>query len=295
MVRLITVDVLLALLLGAAAGGGLLLLVVAIRGTPVKRPKEPGRAPRGGAAGQDRLLKLGVALLVALVTLIATKWVVAAVGALVMMYFFGPSLRPSTTTGDMARIEALASWCESLRDTIAGAVGLEQAIPSSLTAAGPAIHAPLSSLVDRLRTRQPLPEALGRFADELDDPSADLVVAALILNSRLRGPGLRDLLGSLSVSAREELDMRRRVEAARRSTKRSVRIVVGVSLGVSLLITVFNHDYVKEYDTAFGQGVLAVIAVIFAAGFLWLRRLATFKSTGRFLLGDQQAAQAVGG
>ena len=67
-------------------------------------------------------------------------------------------------------------------------------------------------LVDRLHTRMPMPDALRLFADDLDDPSADLIIAALIINSRLRGPGLRDVLGALSRSVREELDMRRKVE-----------------------------------------------------------------------------------
>jgi len=285
-----TRDAFLALLVGAVVGGGLLLLVVAVRGTTVKPPKERGSS-LSAMASNDNLVKLGLALAVGMLTLIATRWVVAAVAGALMMYFFGPSLRPRSGVGDLARIEALASWCESLRDTIAGAVGLEQAIPSSLTAAGPAIQGPLGLLVDRLRTRQPLPDALARFADDLDDPSADLVIAALILNARLRGPGLRDLLGALSTSAREELDMRRRVEAARRSTKRSVRIVVAVSLFTSLAITVLNRDFVREYDTAFGQVVLAVVMLIYAAGFLWLRRLATFSSTGRFLLGTKPAEQ----
>ena len=47
----------------------------------------------------------------------------------------------------------------------------------------------LSRLVDRLHTREPMPEALRKFADELNDAGADLIIAALIINSRLRGPG----------------------------------------------------------------------------------------------------------
>jgi Flp pilus assembly protein TadB len=128
----------------------------------------------------------------------------------------------------VARIDALAAWTESLRDTIAGAVGLEQAIPATAHAAAPMIRDELQSLSDRLRVRVPLPEALQRFADELDDSGADLIIAALILNARLRGPGLRDVLSSLAESARAELDMRQRVNAGRRSTERSVQIVVGV-------------------------------------------------------------------
>jgi Flp pilus assembly protein TadB len=282
-VRVIGSDLLLGLFAGAAFGGGLVLLAIALRGTPVKTGR-PATSPGARLTGDERLLKLGLAAVLSLATLVATRWLVAAVGVAVMVYFFGPSLRRRTTTGDIDRIEALASWCESLRDTIAGAVGLEQAIPASLTAAGPAISRPLGLLVDRLRTRQPLPMALHRFADDLDDPSADLVIAALILNSRLRGPGLRDLLGALSTSARAELDMRRRVEAARRSTRRSVRIVVAVSLGVSLGMTVLNHGFVSTYDSPFGQLMLGGVIALYAAGFLWLRRLASFATTGRFLL-----------
>ncbi|PZS31977.1 MAG: type II secretion system protein [Pseudonocardiales bacterium] len=286
---MIGLDLLSGLLTGAMFGGGVILLVAAIRGTPVKVKAGKGSA---GPTGNERLMKLGLAVVTALFTLIATKWLVACIGAGVLVYFFGPSLARSTTGGEIDRVEALASWCESLRDTIAGAVGLEQAIPASLTAAGPAISRPLGLLVDRLRTRQPLPGALHRFADDLNDPSADLVIAALILNSRLRGPGLRDLLGALSKSARAELDMRRRVDAARRSTRRSVRIVVAVSLAVSLGMTVFNHDFVSVYDTVFGQGVLAIVIVIYASGFLWLCRLAKFTVTGRFLMTAGEADQA---
>ena len=150
----------------------------------------------------------------------------------------------------MARLEGLAIWTESLRDTIAGAVGLEQAIPASLRVAAPSLAEPLTALVDRLHTRVPLPDALRVFADDLDDPGADLIVAALIINSRLRGPGLRDLLGALSASVREELDMRRKVGADRRSTRRSVQIVVLVSVGLALVLALFDHGFLAPYDGA---------------------------------------------
>src|SRR5918995_623603 len=71
---------------------------------------------------------------------------------------------------EVLRLEALASWTESLRDTIAGAVGLEQAIPASYNAAAPILKPPLALLIDRLHTREPLPDALIRFGDDLDDP-----------------------------------------------------------------------------------------------------------------------------
>jgi Flp pilus assembly protein TadB len=139
--------------------------------------------------------------------------------------------------------------------------------------------------VNRLHTRVPMHEALQRFADDLDDPTADLIIAALIINSRLRGPGLRDLLGALSGSVREELDMRRKVNSERRSTRRSAQIVVAVSVGLAAGLAVFNKGYVQGYNSLAGQAVLVVVVGLYVAGFIWMRKLATFQSAERLLAG----------
>jgi Flp pilus assembly protein TadB len=178
----------------------------------------------------------------------------------------------------------MASWTESLRDTIAGAVGLEQAIPATAVNAGAAIRPSLNLLVDRLRIREPLPDALMAFAEDVDDPSADVICAALVLNARLRGPGLRDVLTALAISAREELDMRRRIEASRKSIRRSVRIVLVIVLGVIGLLAVLNRHYVQPYSTVVGQFVLLVVVALLAAGLLWLRALASPRRSQRFLV-----------
>ena len=60
----------------------------------------------------------------------------------------------------MARLEALATWTESLRDTIAGAVGLEQAIPC-LAARGRAVAARTAGPAGRPAAH---PDADGRGA-----------------------------------------------------------------------------------------------------------------------------------
>src|SRR4051794_180559 len=275
-------------------GGGVFLFIVAVRGVR----SHPGR-PAGRS--RDQLVRtLGrrtvLAVIAGVAALILTQWPVAGIGAALLVLSWNTiGGGAAEERRSMARLEALAAWTESLRDTIAGAVGLEQAIPSSLRAVAPVLQPHVRALVDRLHTRVPLADALRRFGDDLDDASADLVVAALILNARLRGPGLRDMLGALSTSARAELDMRRRVEANRRTTRRSVQIVVGVSVGTALLLAVFNRSYVKMYDSFVGQLVLAVVVGLFACGFVWLRRLARYDLPERFLSSGEERPGIPGG
>ena len=272
---------LLAVLAGAACGAGVLLLAVAIRGRPA-RPG-PGTAPARRRLRELAGLRGAAALAAGAVALAVSHWVVAGIGVGLLAYSWRSISGARSERAAVARLEGLATWTESLRDTIAGAVGLEQAIPASLRVAAPVIEEPLTRLVERLHIRVPMPDALLRFAGDLDDPGADLIIAALVINARLRGPGLRDLLGSLSASVREELDMRRKVTAERRSIRRSVQIVVGVSVGMALALALLDHAYLAPYDGASGQVVLAVVAGIYALGILWLRRLARFEVPQRLL------------
>jgi Flp pilus assembly protein TadB len=258
------------------------LLIVAIRGLP----------PGARDSGADRLIRAvrdafsvrgSIALIVGILVLLITRWVVAAIGMALLAYSWRSLSGAASERRAMTRLEGLATWTESLRDTIAGAVGLEQAIPASIRVADASIREPLMRLVDRLHTRMPMHLALRRFAEDLDDSSADMIIAALIINSRLRGPGLRDLLGALAVSVREEMDMRRKVNASRRSTRRSVQIVIAVSVLMALFLAALDRSFLQPYDSVFGQFVLAIIVAIYGLGIWWLRRLATFDMPQRLL------------
>jgi Flp pilus assembly protein TadB len=285
---------LLAVLVGAVVGGGVFLLVIALRGLPRRPPG--GRSQRLERQLRELVGTRGAAAVIAgIAVLIATRWVVAGIGTALLVLGWRSLGGAASERKAVARLEGLATWTESLRDTIAGAVGLEQAIPASLRVAAPSLLEPLERLVGRLHTRVPMPEALRMFADDLNDPGADLIIAALIINARLRGPGLRDLLGALSASVREELDMRRKVNAERRSTRRSAQIVVGVSVGLALGLGVFNHGYVQVYDSAAGQLVLIVIVALYAAGFIWTRKLAQFDMPERLLSGPAADSAAGSG
>ena len=285
-----------AFLSGALIGGGIFLLIGFFIGVDLL----PTPAAGASASLREHLKGLSGRLIISLgtgvVLLIVTRWIVLAGAgiALVLVWplLFGGAKEEKHAA---AKIEALATWAESLRDTIAGAVGLEQAIPATAYAAAPVIREDLALLSDRMRVRVPLSQALRQFADDLDDPTADLIISALVMNSRLRGPGLRQLLSNLAATARAELDMRQRVSASRAGTRRSAQIVVIFSILVILGLAIFNRTFVAPYNSAQGQLVLLVVIALFTVGLMWMRHLAGVTLPRRFLTARNAPAAGQGG
>jgi hypothetical protein len=272
-------TLLLALLAGACAA--LLLYAMVPREVTARRRQAAARRART----RRRLARRTLAALAAgLAAAIATGWPVAGLGALGLVLFWdGVAGGVGAERAKTRRVEALAKWTETLRDTMAGAAGLEQAIPAAARTAAPVLAEPLAGMVEQLRSRATMTEALYTLADALDDPDADPIIAALLLNSRLRGPGLNKVLTALASVAREEVAARERITAQRASARRGVQVIVAVTIGLIGASAVFDHDFVAPYDTALGQLVLAGILAIFTAGFAWLRRLANVQVGRRFL------------
>jgi Flp pilus assembly protein TadB len=234
--------------------------------------------------------RLLAAAAVTAAALAVTGWPVAAagLGALILCWprLFGGG---AAEQRQIAALEALVGWTESLRDTIAAHASLEHAIPASTVNASPLIRPALVRLVGQIRARVPMDRALLNLAAELDDPSADLVIAALILNTKRRGDRLGEVLTGLATAAREELEMRRRIFAGRAQLRRGVQIVMAVTLGFAVFLVTFSRDYIAPYDTAAGQVALAVVVGIFAAAFAWMRRLSVQRPAAAFLARPDRA------
>ena len=88
--------------------------------------------------------------------------------------------------------------------------------------------------------------------------------------------------------------MRRKINSSRRSTRRSVQIVIAVSVLMAVGLAVLDHTFLAPYDSVFGQLVLAIIVTIYALGIIWLRKLARFDMPQRLLgtAGSTAAAQS---
>jgi Flp pilus assembly protein TadB len=267
-----------ALLCGVGVGFGCFLVVAALRGARVL-PAPGHRHPAGGTLLRTVAVGVGAAT----ATYLVTGWVVAALASALAAVVAPRWLSGgSRHRGEIARVEAIAAWAEQLRDTLAAANGLEHAIAASGPVAPPAIAAPVARLAARV-SYEPLPAALRRFADEVDHPTADFVVAGLLVAAEREARDLGPLLGQLAECARAEAQMRARVWAGRARTRTSVRVIAAAVALFAAGLLVLDRSYLTPYDSPGGQVALAVVAGIFG-GSLWaMDRMSRIALPDRFL------------
>jgi len=274
----------LALIAGVGCGLGITFVVLGLRGTTGSVDAKKLVIWRGDNHGMRRVVvAVGVGLGVALVT----RWPVGGLLAAALVGSWHTLFGQQISSGaEVARIEAIASWTEMLRDTMAAAAGLEQAITTTAAIAPKPIRAEVMALASRIETREvTLAQGLPDLADALGDPTADLVVAALSSAAERRARSLGELLSALAASAREDATMRLRVQASRARVRTAARIVTCVTLAMAGGLVLFKRDFLSPYGSAEGQVVLTVVGGIFAAAFWWLTKMSDVSSPERFLTG----------
>lgn len=220
-----------------------------------------------------------------------TRWPVAAFLAAAGAWTLPQVWRPDVgTQADTDRLEAIAVWTEMLRDTLSAAAGLEQAVLAGAAVAPDALAEPVAVLAERLRDGERLPVALRAFADEVDDPTMDLVVAALVLAATRQARDLTGLLSTLAQAARDQVVLRLRITAGRARVRTSVRIILLTTVGMIAALVLLNRDYLTVYDSPTGQLVLLLVGGLFTASFVWLDRIAAVRTPPRVLRAPSTSA-----
>jgi tight adherence protein B len=273
-----------AALLGALFAVGVVTVFVALR--PVAPADVPPPKPERASLGrqvENFTIRLALGLGAAVVIGAVTRWPMAA-----LLVGIAGFMAPSMLGGGAARqakldcIEGIAGWAEMLRDTMAGSGGLEQSIIATAGIAPRAIRPEVVRLAARLE-RERLAPALRQFAEDIDDPAGDLVVAALVLAADKSPKRLGDLLGRLAEAARSDVTMRLRIETGRARTRTSVKVITIFTTLFAVFLMLFSSDYLEAYDSMTGQAVLGLVGACFAGSFVWLARAFREDEGERFL------------
>lgn len=281
------------IVLGVLLAIGLLGLGRLIRGLPLI-PSLTRGTRRGRALSSKEKQTLLAGLAVGVVVVIATRNLVFAViaGAAVVLWPMvaggGKAERAALT-----KLEALAQWTESLRDLAQKGAGLESVIPKTVDTASDVLLPPLRLMSRRLSVKVPLPEALSRFADEVDESSADMVVAALALAARQRKGKLSDVLSALSLSLRDELEQRTKVMRERNVVRREAAQVAVMTAVLVIAASLFSPQSLPEGESGTAAQLLPlVLAVAYLYVFSRVRKLAEPEPTPRFLSSASDVLEA---
>ena len=281
------VSLALATAAGVTAGLGLFLIVTGARRADRSsdRRAATAAAPKKGSS-RSWAVQIALGVVTGLTLLLLTGWPVGAMLAAALASrlpaAFGGRLERTT---HISEVEAIATWAGQLRDMLVAGSGIMETIEVTASLSPRPIRPEVQRLAVGMRGGQLVP-ALRRFASEVGDPMAHLVAGSLIAASTEHVGHLGDLLGTLAARTREQAAMRLRVEADRRPVRTQARLIMVTTLLCVVGLFAFDRPLVEAYDSAAGQGVLALIGGMFLGAFVLLARMGRAEANVGFVLAE---------
>jgi tight adherence protein B len=162
-----------------------------------------------------------------------------------------------------------------LRDSIATGFSVQEGLVALARNGPEALRPEFATLAREMRLLGFAP-ALGAMRERLADPVFDVVAASLLLNDRLGGRNVSQVLDRLAHATRAQLLVQEELQAFQARNVLSARIVAAVPLVLLVVIRNLNPRYLALFDDWSGQllllGCLGSIAVGYL-GMLWITRL----------------------
>jgi tight adherence protein B len=231
----------------------------------------PGVTPR-----DFFLFSLGAAGLAALVAQLCLGWgaISGLVGGLGLLAPYAYYLRRHDRRRSAVQ-DALVEAIEQLRDAIRTGLSVQEAL-AGLARSGPeALQTEFAALSREARLLG-FDTALSAMRERLADPVFDVVACALMVNDRLGGRQVSQVLDRLADATRAQLRIQHEVRAQQGRTVLSARIVAAAPLVALIGLRATNPRYLGVFDSVAGQMVLVGCAISVALGYaamLYLTRL----------------------
>ncbi len=178
---------------------------------------------------------------------------------------------------------AMSDAISQLRDAIKSGLSVQEAL-LGLARNGPEpLRHEFSSLVREARLIGFEP-ALRGMRERLADPIFDIVAAALVINDRLGGRNVTQVLDRLAMTTRAQQRVHQELRAYQSRTVLSARIVAAVPLIVVMAIRWVSPEYLDLFDTWWGQLLLMGCLASVAVGYLAMRWMARLPGEERVLV-----------
>lgn len=236
-----------------------------------------------GPRGRRRDLILVTSVVLGFVVAALSGWVIAI--ALLPALALGlPYLLTMPKARDVELLEAMDRWLRSLSSTLSTGKSITDAIRISRRTAPALIADEVNTLVVRLNNRWETRDALMRFADALDSPDSDGVIAALMLAANRGANGASITLHALAESIQSQLKGRRVIEIERSKPYVIVRQITVISMVTLAGVYALQPEFFSPYRTPLGQAILSVLILLYIGSLVLMRRKAESVRRPRILV-----------
>ncbi|WP_454859664.1 type II secretion system F family protein [Promicromonospora soli] len=275
--------ILLAAACGAVLVAGILILLSGARPGPARPSPAPRRFGQWLARVPRRAWQLaGIGLVGGVLAWILTGWALALIAVPAVVAGLPYLLSTAESTRQIARLDAMEEWTRALAGVLLAGRGLEGALTATLRSVPAPIAPEVRTLVDRLHSRGTTPDAIWAFAEDLNDPTGDLIAANLLLAAQRGGNGLARILTHQAEAVAADVRAQRKIQADRATDRTTVRVATLASV-VVLVVLPFTGPYAEPYTTPVGQVILAVLLVADVGLLLLLRKMAAGRPRPRIL------------
>ena len=169
---------------------------------------------------------------------------------------------------------------DGLASGIRAGLSLPEAV-SGVAARGPfPLRPAFAAFAAEYRASGSFTTSLDRLAEDLADPAADRVIAALRLARDVGGTDVGRLLRALGQAMREDARVRGEIEARQSWTVNGARLAVGAPWAVLLLLA-SRSESVQVYDRPGGLIVLTVGVLASVCAYMLMHRIGRLPSERR--------------
>jgi len=271
-----------------ALAGGVVGLGVATLVLP-RNARHAGSTTRITLPSRTVVVRVLVGIVLGAVVGWVTGWPVAGLATVAAVGLL-PSLFGGPSQAELvARLDAIATWTEQLRDSMVVSKGLTEALQTTARVSSGPLEEPLQRMAYALRIGVRPADVLRTLGAELADPTADMVIAPLIQSAERDAEQISGALDALAAEARAEASQRREVDASRASSRSEMRMVAIGSLGFMAVFWLMGRGtpLLAFYSTLMGQLVLAVVALLIGTAIWLMARLVRPREAERIVLMEQ--------
>ena len=222
------------------------------------------------------LFSLASGLLVAALAQLLLDWIVVSLVAFLLGSLAPFVYHVQRSDRRRAAIQvALVEAITQLRESIRAGLAVQEAL-ANLARSGPETLRPELGQLAREMRLLGFSEALLGTRDRLADPVFDVVAQSLLVNDRLGGRNVSQVLDRLAHATREQLRIQEELRAYQARNVLSARIIALVPVAVLVIIRSMNPSYLAVFDTLWGQAILALCLLSTVVGYmamLWTTRL----------------------